>query len=70
VTVHAPSSGERVAARDPRLEVSMLWAVVVILLVFWLLGLVANVVGGLIHILLVLAIVVLIYQFVTGRRSA
>jgi hypothetical protein len=51
-------------------EVQMLWALIVILLVFWLLGLVANVVGGLIHILLVLAVVVLIYQFVTGRRSA
>jgi Family of unknown function (DUF5670) len=58
-----------IAVRD-RVEVQMLWALIVILLVFWLLGLVANVVGGLIHILLVLAIVVLIYQFVTGRRSA
>lgn len=46
----------------------MLWALIVILVVLWLIGLVANVVGGLIHILLVLAVVVLIYQLATGRR--
>ena len=47
----------------------MLWALVVILLVLWLLGFVVVDVGSLIHILLVIALVVLIYQFVMGRRA-
>ncbi len=47
----------------------MLWTIIVVLLVLWLLGLVANVTaGGLIHLLLVLALVVLIAQLLTGRR--
>jgi hypothetical protein len=47
----------------------MLWTIVVIILVLWLLGLVANVGGGLIHLLLVIALVVIIYRLVTGRRA-
>jgi hypothetical protein len=48
----------------------MLWALVVILVVLWLAGfLVVHVGGGLIHLLLVIAAVVLIYQLVTGRRA-
>jgi hypothetical protein len=51
-------------------EVSMLWALVVILVVLWLAGfLVVHVGGGLIHLLLVIAAIVLIYQLVTGRRA-
>lgn len=47
----------------------MLWALIVILLVLWLLGfLVVPVGGALIHLLLVIALIVLIYQLVTGRR--
>ena len=47
----------------------MLWTIVVILLVLWLLGLVSSyTLGGFIHILLVIAIVVVIYNLVTGRR--
>jgi hypothetical protein len=47
----------------------MLWTIFVILLVLWLLGLVSSyTMGGFIHILLVLALVVLILQLVTGRR--
>ncbi|BAK68274.1 MULTISPECIES: lmo0937 family membrane protein [Sphingobium] len=47
----------------------MLWTIVVVLLVLWALGFLAlNVGGGLIHLLLVLAAAVLIYQLVTGRR--
>lgn len=47
----------------------MLWTIVVILLVLWALGFLAlNVGGGLIHLLLVIAAVVVIYQLVTGRR--
>ena len=47
----------------------MLWTLFVILLVLWLLGVTtAYTMGGLIHILLVLAVVALVYQLVTGRR--
>jgi hypothetical protein len=47
----------------------MLWTLAIILLVLWLLGgFVFNVAGGLIHILLVVALVVIVYRLVTGRR--
>ena len=47
----------------------MLWTIFVILLVLWLLGIVSSyTLGGFIHILLVLAVVVLILQLVSGRR--
>lgn len=48
----------------------MLWLLVVILLVLWLLGwTVFQVSGGLIHLLLVIAVIVIIYRLVTGRRA-
>lgn len=47
----------------------MLWTIVVILVVLWLLGFLTSVGGGLIHILLVVALIVFIIQLVTGRRS-
>jgi len=48
----------------------MLWTLFVILLVLWLLGIVTSyTLGGFIHILLVLAVVALIFQLITGRRS-
>jgi hypothetical protein len=47
----------------------MLWTIFVILLVLWLLGLVSSyTLGGFIHILLVLALVVLLLQLISGRR--
>lgn len=47
----------------------MLWTLAVILLVLWVLGFaVFHVAGGLIHILIVIAVIVVIYQFVTGRK--
>ncbi len=47
----------------------MLWTVLVILLILWLLGVVTSyTLGGFIHILLVVAVIVLIYRLVTGRR--
>lgn len=49
----------------------MLWTIFVILLVLWLLGLVSSyTLGGFIHILLVLAIVVLLINIISGRRTA
>jgi Family of unknown function (DUF5670) len=48
----------------------MLWTIFVILLVLWLLGLVSSyTLGGFIHLLLVVALVVLIIQLITGRRA-
>jgi hypothetical protein len=48
----------------------MLWTIFIILLVLWLLGLVSSyTLGGFIHILLVIAIVVLIIQLISGRRA-
>ena len=47
----------------------MLWTILVVLVVLWLLGFVSHVGGNLIHILLVVALIVLIYNVVTGRRS-
>jgi len=47
----------------------MLWTIFAILLVLWLLGFGFHVAGGLIHLLLVLAVVVLIINLVTGRRA-
>jgi len=46
----------------------MLWTILVILLILWLIGFLAKVGGGLIHLLLIVALVVLVLQLVTGRR--
>ena len=47
----------------------MLWTIIVILLILWALGFfVFPTLGGLIHILLVIAVIVLIYRLVTGRK--
>lgn len=46
----------------------MLWTVVVLLLILWLLGFTMHVAGGLIHVLLVVALVVIVLRLLTGRR--
>lgn len=46
----------------------MLWTIFVILLVLWLLGFLFHVAGGLIHLLLIIAVIVLIIQLVQGAR--
>jgi hypothetical protein len=46
----------------------MLWTIVVILLVLWLLGFAMDVAGGLIHALLVIALVVVAINLLRGRR--
>ncbi len=49
----------------------MLWTIFVILMILWLLGLVTGTTfGGLVHLLIVLAVIVLIYNLITGRRGA
>lgn len=55
---------------DKRRVERMLWTIFVILLVLWLLGVVSSyTVGGFIHILLVLALVVLLINIIGGRRT-
>lgn len=48
---------------------SILWTVVVILVVLWLLGLIFHIAGGLVWVLLVLALLVLVYNLFTGSRA-
>lgn len=48
----------------------MLWTIFVIFLILWLLGLVTGTTfGGLVHVLLVVAVIVLVYNLLSGRRS-
>jgi hypothetical protein len=47
----------------------MLWTILAVLLVLWLLGVVASIGGGLIHLLLVVAVIVFIAQMLSGRRT-
>ncbi|MGN6814385.1 MAG: lmo0937 family membrane protein [Thermomicrobiales bacterium] len=47
----------------------MLWTVAVIIFILWLLGFIAHIGGALIHILLVIAIIVVIYNLIAGRRT-
>jgi len=47
----------------------MLWTIFAILLILWLLGWGLHLAGSLIHLLLVLAVIVLIINLVTGRRT-
>jgi hypothetical protein len=47
----------------------MLWTILAILVVLWLLGFIANIGGGLIHLLLVLAVIVFLVNMFSGRRT-
>jgi hypothetical protein len=47
----------------------MLWTIFAILLILWLLGWGFHIAGGLIHLLLVVAVVVLVINLITGRRA-
>jgi hypothetical protein len=48
---------------------SVLWTVIVVLVILWLLGFIFQIGGGLIHILLVVALIVLIYNLLVGARA-
>jgi hypothetical protein len=50
-------------------EKIMLYTIIALLVAFWLVGLVAHVGGGFIHILLVLAAVIFVFDLITGRRA-
>jgi hypothetical protein len=60
--------GSRSRSFDGRIV--MLWTLAVILVVLWVLGLVtAHTMGGFIHLLLVIAIIVVLFRVITGRRA-
>jgi hypothetical protein len=48
----------------------MLWTVFVVILILWVLGFSFHIAGGLIHLLLVVALIVLVFNLLAGRRSA
>lgn len=48
----------------------MLWTIVAVLLILWLLGFSLSIGGGLIHILLVVALVVIVINLLSGRRNS
>jgi hypothetical protein len=48
----------------------MLWTIILLLLILWALGFGFHVLGGFIHILLVVALVILVFELVTGRTIA
>lgn len=47
----------------------MLWTIIVVLFILWILGFSLHFGGGLIHILLVLAVIILIFNLLSGRRG-
>jgi hypothetical protein len=67
--LHAPETGHRLRRPHLREELYMLWTIFVILLVLWVLGFSLHIAGGLIHILLVIALIVLVINLVSGRRG-
>lgn len=48
---------------------NLLYIIGAVLVALWLIGLVSHIGGGLIHIILVIAVIVFVFQFLTGRRS-
>ncbi len=48
----------------------MLWTILAVVLILWLLGFSLHLGGGLIHLLLVVALIVLVFNLISGRRSA
>ena len=68
VTIWYLACNQRQCRGSGRRREQMLWTLVVILLVLWVLGLSLKIAGGLIHILLVIALVVFLIQLLSGRR--
>jgi uncharacterized membrane protein YtjA (UPF0391 family) len=63
------SSGIRLALVIAGRRRLMLWTLIVLLLLFWLLGFAFDVAGGIIHVLLVIAVVLFLVNLFTGRRT-
>jgi hypothetical protein len=53
----------------PRKAETMLWTIIVVLFVLWALGFAIHIGGGLIHLLLIIAVILIVYNLVTGRRA-
>jgi hypothetical protein len=47
----------------------LIWTIIVVLFILWLLGFAIHIGGGLIHILLVIAVILLVYNLITGRGA-
>ena len=47
----------------------MLWTIVAVLLILWLLGFSMHIGGGIVHILLVIALIVIVFNLLSGRRA-
>jgi len=61
---------EGIAGQDFQEKRQMLWTITIVLFVLWLLGMVSSyTLGGWIHLLLVLAVIVLIFNLLSGRRA-
>jgi hypothetical protein len=48
---------------------NLLWTIIAILVILWLAGVVMHIGGGLIHALIVIAVIVFVFQIITGRRA-
>ncbi len=48
--------------------IGLLWLIIAVVLALWLIGFVANVAGGLVHLLLVVVLVLVIFNLLSGRR--
>ncbi|NRG43712.1 lmo0937 family membrane protein [Bacillus sp. CRN 9] len=48
----------------------MLWTLIGILIILWILGFSFDIAGGIVHLLLVIALIVLIFQMITGRKRS
>ena len=64
-----PGRKSGISIREQTKETLVLLWIAIIIAVLWLLGLLGNIGGGLIHLLLVIAVVVLIFHFIRGRSS-
>lgn len=61
---------ESCSPASPHEGEDMLWTIFVILLILWVLGFSFHIAGSLIHLLLVIALIVLIFNLISGRRGA
>lgn len=49
---------------------NIIWTLIGLLVLFWIIGLVAKIGGGIVHVLLVIALILLIFNLITGRNKA
>jgi 4-hydroxybenzoate polyprenyltransferase len=61
--------GKISSGKNEQRRIDMLWTIFVVILVLWLLGFSLHIAGGLIHLLLVVALVVLVINLLSGRGS-